>query len=240
MTTETLKYIAEISNELKNLHGDDYGEQFCNRVLHVINNNPAGKTDFQIIFEGVYSLIDNDYKDKLIFNLQKKIKEQDARIRTLEKEINTLKEDNKQLNEDNKQKDIKINKLEKQVNVLMRNHNNLVLWQAYKNLEYYIIQKATGYDSTKMDLLNTNLTMFLADEKNKDYKDQIMILMEKFQINSYEKSLGKLIKNRLREAHPNPIEMDELAQACQDMKLVYPGIEKLYEGYQEVYDGLVF
>ena len=43
MTTETLKYIAEISNELKNLHGDDYGEQFCNRVLHVINNNPAGK-----------------------------------------------------------------------------------------------------------------------------------------------------------------------------------------------------
>ena len=188
-----------------------------------------------------------DNKDKIIICLQ-------AKVKKLEQEIIELKEDNKSkdhviaeqnaritnLELDNKQKDIKINKLEKQVNVLMRNHYLLVIAQAYKNLEYYIIQKATGYDSTKMDLLNTNLTMFLADDKNKDYKDQIKILMEKFQINSYEKSLGKLTKNRMREAHPNPIEMDELALACQDMKLVYPGIEKLYEGYQEVYDGLVF
>ena len=230
MTTETLKYISEISNELKNLHGDDYGEQFCSQVIHVINKNPDDKSVYQIIFEGVHSLIDSDYKDKLIFNLQKKNKEQDARIRTLETEINTLKEDNKQLKEDNKQKDIKINKLEKQVNVLMRNHNNLVLWQAYKNLEYYIIQKVTGYDSEKMDLLNTNLNEFLADANYQSYHEEVAKLMSHFEMEKYNASLGKIRKARNNEAHPNPIEMNELAQACQDMKLVYPGIEKLYEG----------
>ena len=42
-------------------------------------------------------------------------------------------------------------KLTKQVNKLMRNHYNLVLWQAYKNVEYYIIQKITGFDKDKME-----------------------------------------------------------------------------------------
>jgi hypothetical protein len=74
------------------------------------------------------------------------------------------------------------NKLEKQVNVLMRNHYNLILWQAYKNLEYYIIQTATGYDNNKMEIINTNLNCFITDENNKDYKDTVMILMEKFEI----------------------------------------------------------
>ena len=33
--------------------------------------------------------------------------------------------------------------------------------------------------------------------------------------------------------------MDELKDACESLKTKYPGIERFYEGYQEVYDGLV-
>jgi hypothetical protein len=39
MTTEILKQITEISNELKKLHGDDYGEQFCNSSLFLSLEN---------------------------------------------------------------------------------------------------------------------------------------------------------------------------------------------------------
>jgi len=232
MTTEIIKQITEISTELKNLHGDDYGEQFCNRALYLIANNTANKSDYQIIFEAVYSLIDGDYKDRLIFNLQKKIKEQEARITKLE-------EDNKQFKEDNKQKDIKINKLEKQVNVLMRNHYLIVIAQAYKNLEYYIIQKATSYDTAIMDSINTNLNDFLADANNKTYHEEVARLMKHFEIERYSASLSKIKRARNNEAHPDPIDMDELKDACESLKTKYIGIERFYEGYQEVNNSLI-
>jgi len=232
MTTETIKQITEISTELKNLHGDDYGEQFCNRALYLITNNTANKSDYQIIFEAVYSLIDGDYKDRLIFNLQKKIKEQEARITKLE-------EDNKQFKEDNKQKDIKINKLEKQVNVLMRNHYLIVIAQAYKNLEYYIIQKATSYDTAIMDSINTNLNDFLADANNQTYYEEVARLMKYFEIEKYSASLSKIKRARNNEAHPDPIDMDELKDACESLKTKYLGIERFYEGYQEVNNSLI-
>jgi type I site-specific restriction endonuclease len=38
------------------------------------------------------------------------------------------------------------------------------------------------------------------------------------------------------EAHPNPIELDDLEDVCDDMKNIYNGIEELYNHYQEVYD----
>jgi hypothetical protein len=234
MTTEILKQITEITNELKNLHGDDYGEQFCNRALFLITNNSSYKSDYQIIFEAVHTLIDNDYKDRLIFNLQKKIKEQESRITKLEEENKELKNEIKVLKEDNKQKDCKINKLEKQVNVLMRNHYLIVIAQAYKNLEYYIIQKATGYDAVIMDSININLNDFLANANYQTYHEEVARLMKHFEIEKYSASLSKIKRARNNEAHPDPIDMDELKDACESLKTKYLGIERLYEGYQEV------
>jgi len=236
MTTEILKQITEISNELKNLHGNDYGEQFCNRALFLITNNSTYKSDYQIIFEAVHTLIDNDYKDRLIFNLQKKIKEQEIRITKLE-------EDNRQkdtritkLEEDNKQKDIKINKLEKQVNVLMRNQYYIVLSEAIKNIAYYIIQTATRYDNNKMKNIDLNLDEFINNSENTQYKLEIEKLMEKFEISKYNASISKIINKRNRISHPNPVEMEELQDACNELKKIYPSIDELYNHYQEVYD----
>jgi hypothetical protein len=236
MTTELLKQITQISNEIKNIHGDEYGEQYSNVAINLISKNQSNINEYQILIEAAYSLIDSDYKDKLINNLHKKTKEQDIRILNLEKDIKILKEDNKQ-------KDIRILNLEKdnkvltkKVNILMRSHYNLVLWQAYKNVEYYIIQKVTNYDKNKMESINTNLTEFIKNPDNSIYANDINKLIIKFKINNYNKSLGKLTYNRIQEAHPNPIELDELEDACNDMEYIYCGIKDLYNNYKEVYD----
>jgi hypothetical protein len=229
MTTETIKQITEISTELKNLHGDDYGEQFCNRALYLITNNTVNKTDYQIIFEAVYTLIDSDYKDRLIFNLQKKIKEQDARIKYLEEENKTLKQEIKELKIENQN-------LNKKVDILMRNHNIVILAESIKTIQYYIIQRATGFDDARMKDVNLNLDEFINNPLYTQYKLEIEKLQEHFEISKYQSVINKIINKRNRLAHPNPIEMDELKLACEDMKTVYSGIDAIYNHYQEVYD----
>ena len=86
MTEVLLKQITEITNEIKNIHGDDYGEQYCNVAINLISKNHSNINDYQILIEAAYSLIDSDYKDKLIFNLQKRLKEHESRITHLEKD----------------------------------------------------------------------------------------------------------------------------------------------------------
>jgi hypothetical protein len=229
MTTELLKQITEISNEIKNIYGNDYGEQYSNVAIKLLNQNPNNMNEYHILIEATHSLIDCDYKDKLIISLQKKIKEQEIRILKLEKDneilntkIDVLEKDNKLLN--------------KKIDILMRNRYNLILWQAYKNVEYYIIQKVTGFDNNMMNNINTNLTEFKNNPSNQIYIAEINKMINKFNIPSYINNIGKLTKNRLNEAHPDPIEMDELELACEDMKKTYNGIEELYKNYQEVYD----
>ena len=73
MTEVLLKQITEITNEIKNIHGDEYGEQYCNVAINLISKNLTNINEYQILIEAAYSLIDSDYKDKLIFNLQKKL-----------------------------------------------------------------------------------------------------------------------------------------------------------------------
>ena len=236
MTEILLKQITQITDEIKNIHGDDYGEQYCNVAINLISKNPSNINEYQILIEAAYFLIDSDYKDKLIYNLQKRLKEQDVRILNLEKNNKVLKEENKTLKERVIKLENNNDKLTKQVNKLMHNHYNLVLWQAYKNVEYYIIQKITGFDNDKMETINTNLTEFINNPNNSKYVDDINKFITKFNINNYNGCLGRLSRSRLQEAHPNPIELDDLEDACEDMKNVYTGIEELYKNYKEVYD----
>ena len=81
--------------------------------------------------------INDDYKQPQINALKKDVKTLQEENKILKEEIKVLKQDNVVFKTNN-------DKLTKQVNKLMRNHYNLVLWQAYKNVEYYIIQKVTG------------------------------------------------------------------------------------------------
>jgi hypothetical protein len=85
MTELLLKHITQITNEIKNIYGDDYGEpspvascrlltseQYCGAAINLISKNPSNINEYQILIEAAYLLIDSDYKDKLICNLQKK------------------------------------------------------------------------------------------------------------------------------------------------------------------------
>jgi len=246
METEILRqHITHITDKLKYSHDEDYAEQVEKASLELINTFPDVVQRLQIIIEAFYDMVDYDNKDRIIASLQSKVKK-------LEQEVKELKEENKakdnviaeqnariiKLEEDNKQKDIKINKLEKQVNVLMRNHYLIVIAQAYKNLEYYIIQKATGYGTFIMDSINTNLNDFLANENYKTYHEEVARLMKHFEIEKYSASLSKIKRARNNEAHPDPIDIDELKDACESLKTKYSGIERFYEGYQEVNNSL--
>lgn len=243
MTTELLSHITKISNEIKLIQGDEYGEQYYNVALNLINNHPENINDYQILIEATHILIEDDYKLQIILNLKDKIKKLELEVKELKQdnqqlkqenkelklEIKELKQDNQQLKQDNQQ-------LNKKMNILMRNHNNLILWQAYKNLEYYIIKTITKFDNSIIDNIDTNLNNFMNKPENTKYIQQIKEMQLKFKINNYNSILGKLTKNRIKEAHPNPIELDELEIACDEMKHIYPGIEELYNNYTEVYN----
>jgi hypothetical protein len=219
--------IINISNKLEDNYGNEYSEQFNYAIKDIKEKNNI--QTIHIMVDLLDLTMDDDHKQK--------------QINGLKKEIKILKEDTEELKSIIKKQNIRIdvfeedNKiLKKEINILMKRHYNLVLWQAYKNLEYYIIKTVTKYDDITMSNINTNLNEFKNDPLNKKYIDDINNLIQKFKINNYANNLGKLNKNRINEAHPDPIELDELKMACIDMKDKYNGIEELYNNYQEVYD----
>lgn len=243
-----IKKIGEIADELKFIHGDHYGQQLYTLATEIMETcSSSSKIDkFQLFIEMVQQSISDDYKNDVITSLKKKVKELENQIallfednRQLREENRQIREQNRQLREENKQMKEELKTVKNNLSILMKKHYTFILWQAYKNLEYYIIKSATGYNTSQMETLkNTNLTEFIKVEAHKQYLEAIFKLIEKFNIESYRHSLGKLGRHRNGEAHPDPIEMEELASACNAMKDKYIGIEELYNHYQEVYDYL--
>jgi len=237
MATQIIRQqVIHIANELKNTHGDDYSEQVYLAYLELINTCPDKINTLQIIIDAFCDTIDYDNKDKVIVSLQKKMKElettiknQDAKISKLEEENKTLKQEIKELKNENQH-------LNKKVDILMRNHNIVILAESIKTIQYYIIQHATGFDDARMKDVNLHLDEFINNPLYAQYKLEIEKLQEYFEISKYQSVINKIINKRNRLAHPNPIEMDELKKACDDMKTVYSGIDAIYNHYQEVYN----
>ena len=228
-STAIMQRIENTSDNLRIKFGEEYGNHFHDSFIDIVYNVQKDNSNYLTIIETVDTLIDEDHKSKIIIELKKENKEIKQKITQLEQDNQKLNQDNQELKQDNRN-------INKKLDVLMRKHYNLVLWQAYKNLEFYIIQKTTGFSDKQMESVNTNLNDFISLPENNKYVKQITDLRNKFNINIYAKSLGKLNRNRINEAHPEPIEMDELNEACDEMKNMYTGIEELYNNYQEIYD----
>lgn len=177
MTTELLRQITEISNEIKNIYGNDYGEQYSNVAIKLLNQNPNNMNEYHILIEATHSLIDCDYKDKLIISLQKKIKEQEIRILKLEKnneikdkqiinlnnKIEILEKDNKSLNTE-----ISILKKDKETfDALVKLHdcNQLVNNTFKKEYKRYFNKKRGEYIPNISDFINDPPT----DNNDPDY-----------------------------------------------------------------------
>jgi chromosome segregation ATPase len=168
--------------------------------------------------------------------LKIKIKKQDIKIRNLE-------DDNKKLIKENQEFRVAIQELKAEnqelrddIFELSKDRYNLILWQTYKNLEYYIIQKATKYDNDIMKNINTNLTEFMNDPNNYMYMNEINMLKNKFNIDTYSDKLWLMKRKRTEIAHPDPINLEQLKRACNKMKKEYEGIENLYDAYMEICD----
>lgn len=245
METHILRQqVIHIADELKISHGDDYSNEVCKAYFELLDTYPADKINtLQIIIDAFCDTIDYDNKDKVIASLQKKMKElettiknQDAKISKLEEENKTLKNEIKELKNEITELKTENQNLNKKVNMLMRNHNIVILAESIKTIQYYIIQRATGFDDARMKDVNLNLDEFINNPLYTQYKLEIEKLQEHFEISKYQSVINKIINKRNRLSHPNPIEMDELKQACDDMKTVYSGIDAIYNHYQEVYD----
>lgn len=236
MTTETLKLITEMTNMIKDVNYEDYGEQYFNTAIKLLDPKTYNN-EYKILFEAPKTVIDSyKYKDKQIMDLKIKVKNQDDRITKLEDENKTLKNEIKDLKSDITELKTDNQNLNKKVNMLMRNNNIVILAESIKTIQYYIIQRATGFDDARMKDINLNLVDFIDNPFNTEYKPEIVKLQEHFEISKYQSVINKIINKRNRLAHPNPIEMDELKLACEDMKNVYVGIDAIYNHYQEVYD----
>lgn len=222
MTTEIINQINIISNELRNIQGEEYANQYSHTALELLKKNIHNNNEIQILIEATTCLLGEDSKFKLIDNLHKKIKQQNIKIEELQNDVNELKKENLILKKD--------------INILMKKHYNLILWQAYKNIEYYIIQTITNYDDTTMSKINTNLTEFKKAPENNKYVDKVNRKIIDFDMDDIALSLGKLNRMGNKEDFPYLIEMDELEIACNKMKDVYEGIYKLYDCYPIVYD----
>ena len=153
MATDIKKQIIEIANELSNLYGDDYGEQYSKVANTVLQSSTEDNNHNQyiLLIEASYALIDSDYKDKIIIHLQKKVKEQDARIKILEKENIELKDIIKKQDTKIKEQDAKIKEQEIKIEYLTNKITSMELEKLYKK---YII---SIQDYNRLELLETKI-----------------------------------------------------------------------------------
>jgi chromosome segregation ATPase len=225
----------KFENKIEEQNVKIYNLECDNKIIREEN-----KSLNNIISEQNIRIFDLECENKELRNENKelkiKIKKQDIKIRNLEDEI-------KELKSENNKKDIKIKNLEEEINdlrddifELSKDRYNLILWQTYKNLEYYIIQKATKYDNDIMKNINTNLTEFMNDPNNYMYMNEINMLKNKFNIDTYSDKLWLMKRKRTEIAHPDPINLEQLKRACNKMKKEYEGIENLYDAYMEICD----
>ena len=136
MTNETLKLITEMTNMIKDVNYEDYGEQYFNTAIKLLDPKTYNN-EYNILFEAPKTVIDSyKYKDKQIIELKIKVKNQDARITKLEEENKTLKNEIKDLKSDITELKTDNQNLNKKVNILMRNHNIVILAESIKTIQY--------------------------------------------------------------------------------------------------------
>jgi hypothetical protein len=123
-------------------------------------------------------------------------------------------------------------KLQENVNFLMRKHYELVIWQACKNIEYYIIKKITNYDDNKMSTIDINLINFF---ENKKYQHEIIELMKNFKMRYYINHINKLLINKEKYT-PKKIDILLLHNACDELEYIYNDIDILADRYSIIED----
>ena len=224
MSTYTIKeQINHIANELKETYGDYYAEQYYNSSMNLVNVLPLNLTEYQIILETMQTIMDDDYKLKLIQNLQKRIKEQDIVIKNQGVKISEL---------ENEIVDLKtnVNKLNKRIDDKEEREYIIILIQATRNMEYYIIKKLTNWSDDEIRNYG-GLNKF--KKNNQNFVSEIQDMEDEFGLTVNKQNIIKINEKRKIYAHPNPIDDEELEKACDKFCGKYKGLTELYKGYMK-------
>ncbi len=126
------------------------------------------------------------------------------------------------------EKKIEYMKLQKNVEILINKHYELLMWQACKNIEYYIIKTVTNYDNSKMSTIDINLIKFA--ENNNQYLHKIVELMKDFRMRYYILHIDRLLIDKEKYT-PKIVNKNELYRACRELEHIYNGIDMLGEYY---------
>ena len=138
MSINIKEQIKNISDEIKESYGECYGEQWETVSMSVANKLNNDLNDFQILLEAVQNIVDEDYKFKFIQGLQKKIREHDVKINNLENKNIELKKEISELKSD-------MTELKNRLNEKERKEYIILLIQASRNMEHYIIKQITNW-----------------------------------------------------------------------------------------------
>jgi hypothetical protein len=224
MSIYTIKeQINHIANELKETYGDYYAEQYYNSSINLLENLSNKLTEYQIILETMQTIMDDDYKLKLIQNLQKRLKEQDIRINKLENENTELKSEIVDLKTN-------INKLNKRLDDKEEREYIITLIQATRNMEHYIIKKLTNWSDDEIRNYG-GLNKF--KKNNQNFMSEIQDMEDEFGLTVNKQNIIKINEKRKIYAHPNPIDIEELEKACDKFCGKYNGLTELYKGYKK-------
>ena len=223
MSINIKEQIKNISDEIKESYGECYGEQWETVSMSVANKLNNDLNDFQILLEAVQNIVDEDYKFKFIQGLQKKIREHDVKINNLENKNIELKKEISELKSD-------MTELKNRLNEKERKEYIILLIQASRNMEHYIIKQITNW--TDEEIRNYGgLNKF--KKNNLQHVDLIKILEDEFGLTKNKSNIIKLNELRKIYSHPSPIDTDELEKACNTLCGKYNGLTELYNGYMK-------
>ena len=134
----------------------------------------------------------------------------------LKKEISELKSD--------------MTELKNRLNEKERKEYIILLIQASRNMEHYIIKQITNW--TDEEIRNYGgLNKF--KKNNLQHVDLIKILEDEFGLTKNKSNIIKLNELRKIYSHPSPIDTDELEKACNTLCGKYNGLTELYNGYMK-------
>ena len=223
---EVEQRIEIISNDLENNYGVEIGNRYKS-IVYKLHNDIKYKEDKEDIEELINiqeMTLNEDHKQKQINGLQIKIKKIENKLIEQDKIIEIFKNENKELRQENKDLRNRLNKRD----------SLICITQVCKNIQYYIVQKITGW--TKKQMKQEYVDYFDFKDEFMDRINEIENMEKEYGLYTNDENIKKIINKRNGICHPSAIELDEVKDSCNILSNEYANIIQIYDGYKRIAD----
>ena len=203
------------SNEISLCYGEIDGNNYHDNSVTLADILPA---NYEQILDITIKILDDDYKNKRITGMQKKITLLETKDLEKTKEIHELKTD--------------ITELKKKFTEKEEKEYIITLIQACRNIECYIVKQFVNW--TDDEIRNCDINKFKRDYPH--YLAEVQNMEDEFGLTKNRKNISAINEKRKLYAHPNPVDTDELEKACDKFCGKYNGLTDLYKGYMKYYE----